>query len=74
MMRVQNLRISLTDDDMKKIITTEYRLEIPSTSYDGKINGYYTNDCKIELHHNTNEGFHAHVKPALQHPRKAQQL
>ena len=56
------LRISLTNDDMKKIITTEYRLEIPFTSYDGKINGYYLNDCKIELHHNTNEGFHVHVK------------
>ena len=57
------LRISLTSDDMTKIIKKlEKDLEIPSTSYDGKINGYYLNDCKIELHHNTGAGFHVHVR------------
>ena len=56
------LRISLTNDDMKKIITNRFRLEIPSTSYDGKINGYNLNGCKIKLHHNTSEGFHVHVR------------
>ena len=57
------LRISLTNDDMKKFIKNpEKNLEIPSTSYDGKINGYYLNGCKIELHQNTKEGFHVHVR------------
>ena len=56
------LRISLTNDDMKEIMTKGDPLVIPSTSYDGKINGYNLNGCKIERHHNTGEGFHVNVE------------